>query len=79
MATIYDYLDEYDFSEFLTEGRSLYNIMDCAEEKYDNDSFNKHGTYLFDNIDPIQFGDYLIKRYGIKLQEYKDWVVRKEG
>lgn len=53
--------------------------MDCAEEKYDNDSFNKHGTYLFDNIDPIQFGDYLIKRYGIKLQEYKDWVVRKEG
>ena len=64
-------LDQYDFSEFLTDGRSLWNIRDAIEEKYD--------IYVFDNLDGEDTCQYFASRYNVWFQEYTDWVVRHEN
>ena len=71
-------LDKYDFTEFLSEGRSLWNIREAIEEKYDKDCKDKFGIYLFDNLDGEETCQYLASRYNIWFQEYTDWVVRKK-
>ena len=78
--TIYNIhcLDEYDFSEFLSDGRSLYNIIDAIEEKYEKQFREKNGIYIFDNLSIDEIQEYLISRYNIHFQEYSDWVVRHD-
>ena len=73
------YLDEYDFSEFLTYGRSLSNLIEAIENKYDEDFYKKHKIYMFDNLPVEIIKIYFQTRYNIWFQEYIDWVVRKEN
>lgn len=79
-ATLYniDCLDKYDFSEFLTEGRSLNNIIEVIEDKYDKEFYQKYGMYMFDNLSIDEIYDYFKSRYNIHFQEYIDWVVRHD-
>ena len=72
-------LDKYDFSEFLTEGRSLYNLCDAIEDKYDKECLEKYGIYLFDNISNEDLCYYFKSRYNVWFQEYTDWVVRHDN
>ena len=71
-------LDKYDFSEFLTDGRSLWNIRDAIEEKYDKEFREKYGIYVFDNLDGEDTCQYFASRDNVWFQEYVDWVVKKE-
>lgn len=75
----FQYLDEYDFSEFLTYGRSLYDLINSIEEKCDKDFYEEHGIYMFDNLSIDMIKDYFHARYNIWFQPYTDWVVRKEN
>lgn len=72
-------LDKYDFSEFLTDGRSLWNLRDAIEDKYDKEVFDKYGIYLFDNMDGFDTTMYFAGRYNVWFQEYTDWVVRHDN
>lgn len=69
-------LDKYDFSEFLGEGRSLYNLCDAIEEKYDKEFKKLYDMYVFENLDTESIIAYFRSRYNIWFQEYTDWVVR---
>ena len=72
-------LDNYDFSDFLTEGRSLLNIVENIEIKYDREFKERFGIYMFDNLEMDIIKEYFEDRYNVKFQEYIDWVVRKEN
>lgn len=71
-------LDLYDLNEFLTEGRSLWNIWDAIENKYDLEFWNKYQTYALETLSGEDLCDYLASRYNIRFQPYTDWVVRKK-
>ena len=71
-------LDKYDFSEFLTEDRSLYNLCDELEELYDKDCKEKYHIYLFDDIGNDDLIAYFASRYNIWFQEYTDWVIKHD-
>lgn len=75
---IFKCLDEYDFSSYFSEGRSLLNILENIEEDYDKEFKQRFGFYMFDDLDIDLIKDYFQKRYNINFQEYIDWVVRKE-
>ena len=72
-------LDQYDFSEFLTDGRSLWDLRDAIEDKYDKEVYDKYGIYLFDDMDGFDTTMYLASRYNVWFQEYTDWVVRHDN
>ena len=72
-------LDKYDFSEFLTDGRSLWDLRDAIEDKYDKEFVEKFGIYVFDNIDCETLSMYFNTRYNVWFQEYRDWVVRHDN
>lgn len=72
-------LDKYDFSEFLTDGRSLWDLRDAIEDKYDKEAFDKYGIYLFDDMDGFDTTMYFASRYNVWFQEYTDWVVRHDN
>lgn len=76
---IFKCLDEYDFSSYFSEGRSLLNILENIEEDYDKEFKQRFGFYMFDDLDIDLIKDYFQKRYNINFQEYIDWVVRKNG
>ena len=71
-------LDTYDFSDFLTEGKSLERIIEETETQYDNECKEVYGIYLFDSLSRDEIVEYFHSRYNIWLQPYTDWVVRKE-
>ena len=71
-------LDALDLSEFLSEGRSLINIIDAIEEKYDNLFWKTYGYYVFDPLTVEEINDYLTSRYNIWFKPYTDWVVRHD-
>lgn len=71
-------LDEYDFSNYFSEGRSLLNILENIEEDYDKEFKKKFGFYMFDDLDIDLIKEYFKSRYNINFQEYIDWVVRKK-
>ena len=79
LAKNIEQLDQYDFSEFLTDGRSLSNIVDAIEDKYDLIFKEKYGHYTFHWLDMHDINNYLTSRYDVWFQEYTDWVVRKEN
>lgn len=74
-------LDEYDFSEFFYEGKSLETIIQQIEEKYDKEFVKKYGIYVFDNA---QIADrkiikaYFSDRYNVWFMEYTDWIVKTQ-
>ena len=70
--------NNYDFSSYFSEGRSLLNILENIEEDYDKEFKQRFGFYMFDDLDIDLIKDYFQKRYNINFQEYIDWVVRKE-
>jgi len=72
-------LDTLDLSEFLSEGRSLYNIIDAIESKYDKYFWNTYHTYVFDWLNSDDICSYLASRYNVWFQEYTDWVVRHDN
>lgn len=72
-------LDKYDFSEFLNDGRNLWNLREAIEEKYDKEFWETYGTYVFDNLDGEDTCMYFASRYNVWFQEYTDWVVRYEN
>ena len=72
-------LDQYDFSEFLTDGRSLWNLRDAIEEKYDKEFWDKYQMYVFDSLDGEDTCQYFASRYNVWFQEYTDWVVRHDN
>lgn len=76
---IFKCLDEYDFSSYFSEGRSLLNILENIEEDYDKEFKQRFGFYMFDDLDIDLIKDYFQERYNINFQEYIDWVVRKNG
>ena len=71
-------LDQYNFSEFLSEGRSLVNLVDVIEEKYDKEFWSKYQYYVFNDLALDDIEQYFTSRYNVWFQEYTDWVVRKE-
>lgn len=71
-------LDLYDFSEFLSDGRSLQNIRDAIEEKYDKEFWDKYRMYVFDSLTDDDICEYLTSRYDVWFSPYTDWVVRHE-
>lgn len=75
---IFKCLDEYDFSSYFSEGRSLLNILENIEEDYDKEFKQRFGVYMFDDLDIDLIKDYFKERYNIEFQEYIDWVVRKK-
>lgn len=72
-------LDKYDFSEFLIDGRSLWDLRDAIEDKYDKEFLEKYGIYTFDNMDGFDTTMYFASRYNVWFQEYMDWVVRHDN
>ena len=72
-------LDKYDFCEFLNDGRSLYDICNAIEDKYDNEFLEKFGIYVFDSISNEDLTYYFKSRYNVWFQEYTDWVVRHDN
>ena len=72
-------LDKYDFSEFLGDGRSLWNLKDAIEDKYDKEFWDNHGMYVFDCLDEWDMQEYFKSRYNVFFQEYTDWVVRHDN
>ena len=72
-------LDQYDFNEFLTDGRSLWNLREAIENKYDKEFWDKYQMYVFDNLDGEDTCQYFASRYNVWFQEYTDWVVRHEN
>ena len=72
-------LDKHDFSNFITEGRSLANLIETLENEYDRLFKDVHGIYMFDGLDVEDLIDYFSSRYTIQFQPYIDWVVRKEN
>lgn len=72
-------LDKHDFSNFITEGRSLINLVETLEHEYDKLFKEIYGIYLFDELDMDDLVDYFSSRYAINFQPYIDWVVRKEN
>ena len=71
-------LDLYDFSDFLTEGKSLEKVIEEIETQYDNECKTVYGIYLFDSLTRDEIVQYFRSRYNIWFQPYTDWVVRKE-
>ena len=71
-------LDTYDFSDFLTEGKSLEKVIEEIETQYDNECKTVYGIYLFDSLTRDEIVQYFRSRYNIWFQPYTDWVVRKE-
>lgn len=71
-------LDQYDFSYFLTEGRSLVNLLESIEYKYDKPCKEQYEIYLFDELTMDDLVDYFNSRYNVNFEPYIDWVVRKE-
>ena len=71
-------LDKHDFSNFITEGRSLVNLVETIENEYDRSFKDIYGIYMFDNLEIDDIADYFSSRYTIQFQPYIDWVVRKE-
>lgn len=71
-------LDLYDFSDFLTEGKSLEKVIEEIETQYDNECKTVYGIYLFDSLTRDEIVEYFHSRYNIWFQPYTDWVVRKE-
>ena len=71
-------LDKHDFSNFITEGRSLVNLVETIENEYDRRFKDIYGIYMFDNLEIDDIADYFSSRYTIQFQPYIDWVVRKE-
>lgn len=72
-------LDTYDFSEFLTDGRSLWNIKEAIEDKYDKEFFEKYQIYVFDELSGEDTCMYFASRYNVWFDEYTDWVVRHDN
>ena len=72
-------LDKYDFSEFLSDGRSLNNLLTAIEEKYEKEFWDKYQSYMFDALAIDDIYEYFISRYNIWFQEYTDWVVRHDN
>ena len=71
-------LDQFDFSRFFTEGRSLANLIDSIEYEYDNLCKKKYGIYLFELLNMDDLTNYFNSRYNVRFQPYIDWIVRKE-
>lgn len=71
-------LDKHDFSNFITEGRSLVNLVETLENEYDRTFKDIYGIYMFDDLEIDDIADYFASRYTIQFQPYIDWVVRKE-
>lgn len=71
-------LDTYDFSDFLTEGKSLEKVIEEIEAQYDNECKAAYSIYLFDSLTRDEIVEYFHSRYNIWFQPYTDWVVRKE-
>ncbi len=71
-------LDQYDFSEFITDGRSLWNLRDAIEQKYDKHFWEKYGVYVFEDMSGEDTCNYFTSRYNVWFQEYIDWVVRHD-
>lgn len=72
-------LDLYDFSEFLSDGRSLINLCDAIEEKYDKEFWDKYHLYVWDSLSYDDACVYFEGRYNVWFQEYTDWVVRHDN
>lgn len=72
-------LDSYDFSEFLTQGRSLVDLCDAIEKKYDMECVEKYGIYIFEHMDYFDAREYFMTKYNIWFEPYTDWVVRHEN
>ena len=72
-------LDSHDLSEFLTEGRSLWNLRDAIEERYDKEFWDEHQMYVFDCLDEWDTQEYFKSRYNVFFEEYMDWVVRHDN
>ena len=71
-------LDKYDFSKFLNEGESLWEIKDAIEKKYTEEFQSKYEIDVFDCLNGEEIVDYFTSRYNIWFQSYEDWVVRRE-
>lgn len=71
-------LDQYDFSQMITEGRSLWNLRDTLEDLYDDEFFKQYKMYMFDYLSGEDLCHYLASRYNVWFQEYTDWVVRHD-
>ena len=72
-------LDLYDFSEFITDGRSLWDLRDAIEDKYDKEFWDKYRMYVWDCLGGEDTCYYLESRYNVWFQEYTDWVVRHDN
>lgn len=72
-------LDQYDFSEFITEGRNLWNLREEIENNYDKEFWNKYHMYVFDYLDGEDTCYYFTSRYNVHFQEYIDWVIRHDN
>jgi hypothetical protein len=72
-------LDNYDFSEYLTHGRSIWSVREAIENKYDEMFKNVYGVYTFEILDGYDTCMYFESRYNVWFQEYQDWVVRHDN
>ena len=66
-----EFLDTIDVKKYLQEDKDLYDVMDEIEEDYgktleDNPVFE---GYVFNWMSSDEFGDYITKRYGIRIRE----------
>ena len=71
-------LDQYDFTDYLSNGLDIWVLRKKIEEDYDNIFFKKYGFYPFEYIDEEQTGWYFVSRYNVDLIEYKSYVIRKK-
>lgn len=70
------YLDTLDLLPYLEKHQDIHIIMDRIEEKFaEKYPYIKEEEYIFNNMDTLDFMDYLAKRYGIKFYEHITYTI----
>lgn len=65
------FLDTIDISKYLRNGKDLYDVIDEIEDDYGEQVENNplFQGYVFNWMAPDEFGDYLEKRFNIRINE----------
>ena len=70
----FKYLDTIDLLPFISKDKSVHDVMDEIEDKYEKEYLANHPNdkCLFNVIGAYEFADYIDARYKIRNYEYTE-------